>query len=195
MDWWMDNATGSLLCLSPISFPLSLETNPTSVGLRVHSFTQSQAHTTMCSLAFNNKHGMSTKMRILHIGNYRVNQITITPFPWSMMHTTRLRDNKQHPALIFRPTEKFSLSLVKKIYIFGGAPSYWSTLFLFVWQAIMSSNNSALRESSWFQLSETGPWTKTLSIALMDLTVPVQSAFFFPSQEIFYQPHSPVLGL
>lgn len=61
-------------------YPLPLETNPTSAGLRVQSFTQDQARATMCSVASNNKHGMPRKMRVLHVEDHWVNQITITPF-------------------------------------------------------------------------------------------------------------------
>lgn len=91
MDGWMD-ATGSLPCLSLIYFLLCLETNPTSVGLRLRSSTQSQALIPMCSPASNNKHGMSAKMRVPHVGDHWLNQITMKPFSWSKMNPTRLRD-------------------------------------------------------------------------------------------------------
>lgn len=145
----------------PTPTPLSLETNPTSVSLRVHSFPQNQAHITMCSLDSNNKHGMSRKMRVPCVENYWVNQITITPFSRSEMKCLRSCKGSETLSTTQPVSDIESLSLVEKIQ-FGGSPLYWSThlsLFLFVWQAMISSNSSALGESSWFQLSETRLWT------------------------------------
>lgn len=191
----MDNATGSLPCLSPISFPL--ETNPTSVGLRVHSFTQSQALTPMCLLASNNKCGMPAKMTVPHVGDYWVNQKTVTPFSWSEMYPTRLSN-------VTNISQSISVN------------THWKTLSFLCWKnsiwqhtiiLIHTCRSSFLPDKPWylvtakpgggvfwFQLREAGLWTKPLLISLMDLTIHVQSAFFFfyYSQDIFYQPRSAV---
>lgn len=188
------------LPLIPPPPPPPLETNPTSAGLRVHSFTQNQARATMCSVASNNKHGMPRKMRVLHVEDYCVNQITITPFHGSSCTLQGSETSRTTQSTSVGTHWKILSFLYKKknLIQFCSTPSYWSehlSLFLFVWQAMISSNSSALGESSWFQLSETGLWTKPPVISLMDLTVHVRSAFFSHSQEIFYQPHSSAPGV
>lgn len=142
--------------VSPISPPPSVwKPDPTWADLRVHSFTQSGAHVTTCWLRFLIINAASPQRRQFpHVGDYWVNQITITLFPCIIQgsetpHTSQSLSADTYWKILTFPLEK-------KIQ-FAVAPLYWSahlSLFLSVGQAMISCNSSSLGESSWFQLSE-----------------------------------------
>lgn len=86
MDGWM--MPWGLSCHSTISVPLSFETNPTSVGLRVHSLTQSLVHTTTRLLPFNSLlKATIPQMRILHVGANQIKKNTLFFMIGDVSHT------------------------------------------------------------------------------------------------------------
>lgn len=109
-------------------------------------------------------------MKVLRVEDYWVNQITITPFSWSEMIPTRLRDIKHHPASIsgtwwknsvFPLLKKFNLEAHHRIdphicrssylsdkpwYLVTAQP--WGSLLDFSW--VRQCCEANLRWSAWW---------------------------------------------